>query len=281
MMRTAPAIQAYGEDDVVPDKAFVDLERGDFSFWYARVWRFRHSNPAVPMMSVNWAFNLPSGGFSTDPEHIVLLEGFKTVLWGMLTNDGYGRRLSVGSLTSMGGGIREAFRWLVWRGFSDFGQISAAVQEQYLDVLPRLILARDEVYPDFAAEGYSYGYHARPATVEAEQSSEEGDEKQVPSTADSAQEDDGFSYSQVANRISVIYYIHAQRSLLAKRGLPVFAPAPFKGKTVGEVSAGLVQCATLFCTYPTEAASAALARMTLARMSEARAVQMNGLGSML
>jgi hypothetical protein len=43
----------------------------------------------------------------------------------------------------------------------------------------------------------------------------------------------------------------------------------------------LVQCATLFCTYPAVAASAALARVTLARMSDARAVQMNDLGSML
>jgi len=43
----------------------------------------------------------------------------------------------------------------------------------------------------------------------------------------------------------------------------------------------LVQCATLFCTYPAAAARPAFARVTLARMSEARAVQMNGLGSML
>ena len=43
----------------------------------------------------------------------------------------------------------------------------------------------------------------------------------------------------------------------------------------------LVQCATLFCTYPGVAAKAALARVTLARMSVALAVQMNGLGSML
>lgn len=42
----------------------------------------------------------------------------------------------------------------------------------------------------------------------------------------------------------------------------------------------LVQCAALFCTYPS-AASAVFARVTFARMSDARAVQMNGLGSML
>ena len=43
----------------------------------------------------------------------------------------------------------------------------------------------------------------------------------------------------------------------------------------------LVQCAALFCTYPVTVAEAALARVTLARMSVALAVQMKGLGSML
>ena len=43
----------------------------------------------------------------------------------------------------------------------------------------------------------------------------------------------------------------------------------------------LVHCATLLCTYAAAAASAAFARVTLARMSVARAVQMNGFGSML
>ena len=40
----------------------------------------------------------------------------------------------------------------------------------------------------------------------------------------------------------------------------------------------LVWCADLFCTYRPTRAKAALARVTLARMSSARAVQMNGLG---
>ena len=40
----------------------------------------------------------------------------------------------------------------------------------------------------------------------------------------------------------------------------------------------LVWCAALFCTYLETAAKAALARVTLARMSEALAVQMKGLG---
>jgi len=43
----------------------------------------------------------------------------------------------------------------------------------------------------------------------------------------------------------------------------------------------LVWCATLFCTYRMTAARAAFARVTLARMSEAVAVQMKGLGCAL
>ena len=43
----------------------------------------------------------------------------------------------------------------------------------------------------------------------------------------------------------------------------------------------LVWCANLFCTYLETAARVALARVTLARMSDALAVQMNGLGCAL
>jgi hypothetical protein len=43
----------------------------------------------------------------------------------------------------------------------------------------------------------------------------------------------------------------------------------------------LVWCAKLFCTYRLTRANAALARVTLARMWAALAVQMNGLGSLL
>lgn len=57
--------------------------------------------------------------------------------------------------------------------------------------------------------------------------------------------------------------------------------APYYFLAVLALFTHLVQCAILFCTYPATAPSAALARVTLARMSDARAVQMNGLGSML
>ena len=65
--------------------------------------------------------------------------------------------------------------------------------------------------------------------------------------------------------------------------LALAAPPPVMWGSFSHLAAvdELVQCATLFCTYPTVAAKAAFARVTLARMSLALAVQMNGLGSML
>ena len=53
------------------------------------------------------------------------------------------------------------------------------------------------------------------------------------------------------------------------------------GETFSSMRSIPVQCATQFCTYPATAASAAFARVTFDRMSDAVAVQMNGLGSML
>lgn len=240
MTSTAPASEPCGDVNV-PEEAFVDLEAPDFNyFWGARVWRFRHSNPADQVMSMNWRFALPSGGFSTDPQFYILLEGFKTVVWGMLTNNAYGKRLSVGTLCSMGGGIREAFRWFVWQGISDFSQVSPAVQEQYLDLLPQLILTKEEVYPGFVAGG-RFG-RAIPSLDDAEEEeAQDAEEVEVNGKEVATQEDDGASYSQVANRLGVFYYIHAQRSLLKRRGLPVFNPPPFMGKSFGEVSSGLAK----------------------------------------
>lgn len=213
-------------------EALVDLDEPDIqSFWHAFVWRFKHKNPARPMVSINWRFALPRGGFSTDPQHFLLLESFKTVVWGMLTNDAYGKKLSVGTLGPMSGGIREAFRWLVWVGVKDFSRISPAVQQRYINVLTKLILSRDEVYPDFAAEGYNFGYHA--ASVQ------EDIEEEGAAVADVDAEDGGLSYTQVANRVGFFYFIHAQRELLKKRRLPVFSAAPFGGRPSGELTTSI------------------------------------------
>ncbi|TFZ08928.1 hypothetical protein [Ramlibacter humi] len=221
----------------VPEEAFVDLDKPDFkTFWNAFVWRFLNRNPARPTIAINWQFVLPTGGLSTDPQHIILLESFKTVVWGMLTNDAYGKKLKVGTLGSISGGIREAFRWFVWNGIKDFSQLTPAVQERYHNVLAQLILKREEVYPDFVAEGYGFGYHSPSLRSVLEEDLEEEDEAKVDDQA----EDDGFTYSQVANRINIIYYIYAQRVLLQKRKLPALSRAPFKGRSGGEVTSGIV-----------------------------------------
>jgi hypothetical protein len=46
----------------------------------------------------------------------------------------------------------------------------------------------------------------------------------------------------------------------------------------GKAGRSLVWCAALFCTYLETVAKTALARVTLAKMSEALAVQIKGLG---
>lgn len=246
---------------------FVDLTGKDFGFWFALIWRFRHTNPAQPVVSLSWNFSLPSGGMSTDEEHEVLLESFKTVVWGMLTNDAYGKSLSVGSLMSMSGGVREAFRWLVWHGIRDFSQLSPKFLRTYVDALPQLIADKEEVYPGFAAEGYGFGYHSPSLrvgktnqSVEDEEYNEEDEvladdigsyDGAVPArreaekggkaveNEDVENDDDGVSYAQVANRVAVFYYMHAQRKLLEKRNLPMLFGVPFRGKTFGEVSSSV------------------------------------------
>ncbi len=216
----------------VLEEAIVNLDTPDIqSFWNAYVWRFAHKNPARQMVCINWRFALPKGGFSTDQRHFVLLESFKTVVWGMLTNDAYGKKLSVGTLGPMSGGIREAFRWLVWVGVTDLSQITAALQQRYLSVLTKLILSREEVYPGFAAEGYDFGYHGASTLEEIDE--EEAD------PVDGEAEDDGVTYTQVANRIGILYFIHAQRELLKKRRLPVFSAAPFGGRQSGELTSSI------------------------------------------
>lgn len=245
---------------------FVDLTGKDFGFWLALIWRFRHTNPAQPVISLSWHFSLPSGGMSTDAEHEVLLESFKTVVWGMLTNDAYGKPLSVGSLMSMSGGIREAFRWLVWHGIRDFSQLSPKFLRTYVDALPQLIADKEEVYPGFAAEGYSFGYHS-PSLRKGKTEQSGGDEEcyddevlvgnvwsddgavhahheqgnggKAFGCEDAENDDDGVSYAQVSNRVAVLYYMHAQRKLLEKRNLPTLFGMPFKGKTFGEVSSSV------------------------------------------
>lgn len=279
MKRAVEPVQKWASSSSSPGHAFVDLTGKDFSFWRAFVWIFQHTNPAKPVIKFGWSFSLPSGGMSTDPEHVVLLESFKTVVWGMLTNEDYGKSLSVGTLMPMSGGVREAFRWFVWNGLQDFSQLSPKLLSAYLDALPQLIVDKESVYAGFCAEGYNFGYHSpsmrkgEAAQYEDdfendEESNYEGDEEGLPGSAlgngvagpvrqvaengegvdsealvdeDVEGDDDGVSYSQVANRVSVLYYIHAQRKLLERRNLPALLEKPFKGKTFGEVSSSITR----------------------------------------
>jgi integrase len=265
MSRSSALVKPVAERYVL-HRAVVHLTGSDFSFWTADIWEFPHSNPATPVIRFQWRFALPSGGWSTDPEHEVLLESFKTVVWGMLTNDAYGKKLSVGTLATISGGVREAFRWFVWNGIEDFSQLSSKFLGNYVDALPQLIVDKEEVYPGFVAEGYDFGHHspsvrrrkkgvfsaddeavdedllnedaANEPVVSARVQEGEGDQAhgQTAAGETAEEEDDGVSYSQIANRVSVLYYIYAQRLRLRERNLPALMDRPFKGKTFGQVS---------------------------------------------
>lgn len=230
-------------ESTILEEAFVNLTHPDYdAFWTARVWKFRHRNPANPLVTINWHFALPTGEFSTDPKFYVLLESFKTVVWGMMANEAYGKRLSVGTLGPISGGMREAFRWFVWKNIRNFSQITPAFQQQYLDVLPRLILAKQEVYPNFVGGG-QFGRASRSAATAVEREEDEEDEEggELQTNSELMLDDEGFSYSQVANRLAIFYYTHAQRKLLKERGLPVFTERPFGGKSFGEQTRSLAE----------------------------------------
>lgn len=238
-MKVAALAQRHAENaKAIQQEAFVDLDRPDFdAFWLALVWKFHHSNPATPVFVIHWHFELPTGEFSTDLKYCVLLESFKTVVWGMLTNEAYGKRLSVGTLASVSSGMREAFRWLVWMNIKDFSRITTAVQKKYLDVLPKLILTKNEVYPNFVAKGKFVRFTKSAAPAMERDEDELGGE--IQASGELLVEDEGFSYAQVANRLAIFYYAHAQRKLLKERELPVFTERPFGGKAFGDVASSL------------------------------------------
>ena len=71
-------------------------------------------------------------------------------------------------------------------------------------------------------------------------------------------------------------YVHAKLHLHQSQARTVIALARLLEHA--EKGRALVWCVILFCTYRPDAAKAALARVTFARMSEALAVQMKGLG---
>lgn len=220
------------------DKEFLALSDAHELFMGRVKWKLRHTNPANPVVEINWSFTLPSGGYSTDPENHALYTGFRVVVWGMIVNLRYGKALSLGTLGAVMAGVRELFRWLVWKGVRDFSEISQALQAAYLRDIPTLVLNRQSFYGLAATEGYS----------EVGDGSEDLDDEDVSPDVqlggleiveDSEEQEDGFTYAQVSSRILPLYYIYAQRRTLEDQGLPVIFDKPFSGDSAGVIASKL------------------------------------------
>lgn len=236
------------------ESRLIELTTTDYGFWANKKWKFGSSNSAKPVETINWEFSLPDGSLSTSDQHVLLLEGFKTVVWGVLASHDGGKPLKTGSCGPIMVGVRELFRWLVWRGIENFAELTDSVHQAYLEVLPEIILRREEFYPGFVPEGSNFSVqHKRSAgasdasewpeedsELEAENSAAESMAAEDIDDSDFGSEDEGYSYAQLTLRLRTLYFISFQRRLLERRNIPCFKFSPFKGKSYGEVASKIV-----------------------------------------
>jgi hypothetical protein len=196
------------------------------SYWYDFVWHLDTSTPGQRVY-LGWDFPLPDGTRSTSPEHSVLLESFREVAWGMLTDGGsYGKSLKTGTAASLGVGIRELFRWMVHCGLADFSELIKVAQAEYLSDIPVILANRSKFY--LSATSYSDD------DFEEDYTDADGFSK-IAKTEDLA-EDDTFSYSQVLCRVNTMYYIFHQKENLKSARLPVLNVTPFSGSSAFDIT---------------------------------------------
>ncbi|AQV93184.1 hypothetical protein BJN34_04640 [Cupriavidus necator] len=185
---------------------------------------------------LGWDFLLPDGTESMDVEHTILLESFRVVFWGMLENGRwYGKQLKPGSAAPFGVGMRDLFRWMIFRGFSSFSDLNAEVQAQYLSDLPLILTRRSQFYGGIAVQ--ESDTEVADFEGDDEEASESFDEEAASETEDG--EDDGLSYHQAANRVNTLYFIYGQKDALLELGLPAMETKPFGARTAGEVAGEL------------------------------------------
>jgi hypothetical protein len=217
------------------------------SKWTDWTWEF-DSPTSGQTIRIYWDFDLPGGGRSTDPAYSGLLQAFKAVCWGMFNRIGwYGKTLQVGSAVTMSVGVRELFRWLVFRGHSDLGDLVPEVQAQYQNEIAVILTDRHRFYSvafdDQNEETYSVA--AALGLTGWSDSSIIGNGGVASEAAlDEEADDEGdarYTYSQVANRINIIYYVYAQSDLLVELGLKGMSTVPYDGRDAGEVVSGIVE----------------------------------------
>lgn len=200
------------------------MKVSDLSAWTDFFWRFKPTSPGS-IARLGWDFILPDGRQSTDPEHVVLLESFREVIWGMLTRmSWYGRRLKVGSANTFGVGMRDLFRWMVYRGLRSFEELTSEQQLAYLEDIPSILSNRSRFYGQgLGTEEY----------VEEDGALDVSDDALFLKPKEDLE--DQLTYCRIALRVNTFYFIYAQSEALAERGLPLAADEPFGGRSANEV----------------------------------------------
>ncbi|MGV8870567.1 MAG: hypothetical protein ACOH2S_26970 [Janthinobacterium svalbardensis] len=229
---------------------FMVSERSN---WHDYIWHLE-SNTKGQRNFIGWRFQLPDGLWSTDVMHSLLLEGFREVCWGMLTGTGtYNKKLSVGSLASMGTGIRELFRWMVKRGLRNFSQLDATAHQHYLLDIPLILVAPEKFYESSMIKNeLSENLYIDELRNLAEEF--DGIERidllsdgnsESPLIYDdfplAEQAEDQFTYNQVSVRIKTLYYLYSQKSVLEHTGIVPMKFKPFPGKSSGDVVSQVVK----------------------------------------
>ncbi|WP_194725728.1 hypothetical protein [Noviherbaspirillum malthae] len=208
------------------------------SLWPHLTWRFKHSTSGKRIISIGWQFPLPDGTLSTDSQHRLLLRSFQEVFWGLINNTGYyGKPLSIGSIPRIGVGIKELFRWMVFRGYRSFFDLDSSVQQRYLSELPILLANPVEFYStpalsmslveDVIEEAISDEEITATKTATAENSKSDPDDR--------INDDDNLPYSRVEIRINTFNYIYSQLNTLNEQGIPAIQAPPFDGLKTSKV----------------------------------------------
>ena len=211
----------------VPESGRATFAVSSTSLWPDKVWRLDTTTPGQRYF-IGWEFPLPDGTSSTDECNAVLLECFKVVIWGMLAHGGtYGKALKPGSVPSMGVGMRELFRWMVYCSYLSFAELDAAAQADFLLDLPIILANRRKFYGSDVVEVVYDDDATLTAGVLATSDFDKPDD---------ADDEETFSYSQVLCRINTFYHIFYQKKALLFCGLPALEASPFHGKPVNSIT---------------------------------------------
>lgn len=227
---------------ISPETAFLAslgkrrlLRVSSTSVWGQPVWTLDTTTPGSSA-KIGWDFPLPDGTKSMDVEHTILLESFRVIFWGMLENGRwYGKKLKPGSASPFGVGMRDLFRWMIFRGFSSFSDLDAEAQSRYLNDLPLILTRRSQFYGAISENSLVT------EDIDVAADDDEVSESVGEDLASEIEDDDGFSYHQAANRVNTLYFIFGQKEALLEQGLPAMETKPFGAKTAGEVTRELAR----------------------------------------